>query len=797
MFVERTGNHEKFTIDYLDRYADIRRSQLDEVMNDLFEDTKKHYKADDLFGKDDALQISFATFRRIVQKLQKFNLAATSDDVKGIAFEKFLGQTFRGELGQFFTPRPIVDFMVELLDPKEGEVLCDPASGSGGFLIKFFEHVRSQIEEDVQNKKHAARKLIEREELDEDAEGERLNNVFAEMNAQLDIGRDDSRLWKVAHDCIFGTDAEPRAARTSKMNMIMHGDGHGGIHHHDGFVDVNGIFPDRFNIVLTNPPFGSKVGKDQKVGTTPETKVGVSPEIRRGYEARFGDTYKASYERMRVAEQSHTPILDLYDLGQKQDSVKSEILFLERCLKLLIPGGKLGIVVPDGVLNNPSLIEVRRYLENRAKLLAVVSIPDKTFRSAKTAVKASLLFLQRLSEEEQAAYETTREKKAKEEHARLGPTIDQYELALSVTWTQYRRAQEAKVTVADSEGIRRPVRRARDTRRRTAATTARALGQQEAIAAAEKLWGCALDAETFKQSRSLARVRLRELKTEIDENVFNAVRKKYDYPIFMAVAEHVGIRGSGKTDPENELPQVAAEWRAFLKNPTKITPDVSRQVFRMNWSELDRWDPTSFRPIEWKCSPELLRPIGKILRKRIEPVSEEIDFTDLTPITIHFDGSVEQRDTSDTDEYTMELFFAQPGDIVLSKIDLKNGAVGLVPEKLKNVAVTNHFVVYEPDAQQLYPPYLIRLIQATFFKDYLWRKKVGSEGRKEVKIELFESTLIPLPDVETQKKLVEQWVRLEKDKAEIEKRIEENRKTLDPELLAGTPAQRSTEAARG
>lgn len=90
-----------------------------------------------------------------------YNLSRTADDVKGIAFEKFLGKTFRGELGQFFTPRKIVDFMVELLDPEEGEIICDPCCGSGGFLIKAFEYVREKIESDIQKvKEHIKAELF-------------------------------------------------------------------------------------------------------------------------------------------------------------------------------------------------------------------------------------------------------------------------------------------------------------------------------------------------------------------------------------------------------------------------------------------------------------------------------------------------------------------------------------------------------------------------------------------------------------------------------------------------------------
>ena len=92
-------------------------------------------EADDLFTDTDRLEISEEIFRRIIGELERFDLPKTGVDVKGLAFERFRGSTFRGELGQFFTPRPVVDFMVSLLDSREGELICDPATGSGGFLI--------------------------------------------------------------------------------------------------------------------------------------------------------------------------------------------------------------------------------------------------------------------------------------------------------------------------------------------------------------------------------------------------------------------------------------------------------------------------------------------------------------------------------------------------------------------------------------------------------------------------------------------------------------------------------------
>ena len=123
-----------------------------------------------------------------------------------------------------------------------------PAAGSGGFLIRAFEHVRAKIAAEIQDEKDRKRTEIEALELDPDEEDARTDAAFAALNRELlpsdDLNRPAGRLaWR----CIFGCDAEPRAARTAKINMIMHGDGHGGIHYHDGLVDINGIFPVRVN----------------------------------------------------------------------------------------------------------------------------------------------------------------------------------------------------------------------------------------------------------------------------------------------------------------------------------------------------------------------------------------------------------------------------------------------------------------------------------------------------------------------------------------------------------------------
>jgi type I restriction enzyme M protein len=393
---KRRERNNLFTVEFLDS-----QRLTDDPLGDLFKRTKKIYKDDEIFEDEEEIRLRPATGREIVKLLERYNLSDTSEDIKGIAFERFLGRTFRGEIGQFFTPRTIVEFMIQMVEPKEGDIICDPASGSGGFLIRFFEIVRQQILADADAQYQATKVETERKKLSDVRKAEVLREKFAEIQGTLDPQKPGSRLWNLANRCIFGTDANDRMARTSKMNMIMHGDGHGGVHHHDGFLNVNGIFEGRFDIVLTNPPFGANVEPSDVVH---ESDVSVSAEVEKRYADDYGSTYREALARVRAAEGK--PIASLFDLPKgKKSKTKTEILFIERCLALLRPGGRLGIVLPEGIFNNPSLAYVREFCENRAFIRAVVSLPQETFYSSGASVKGSLLFLQKFTVEEQADFD--------------------------------------------------------------------------------------------------------------------------------------------------------------------------------------------------------------------------------------------------------------------------------------------------------------------------------------------------------------------------------------------------------
>ena len=170
------------------------------------------------------------------------------------------------------------------------------------------------------------------------------------------------RISRLSSSCIYGTDANPRMARTSKMNMIMHGDGHGGVHHHDGLINVNGIFENRFDVILTNPPFGARIEKDYKLS---ETDRFYDKDKLKEYQKRYGDDCIRQIKELNNAIDNGQKILDRFDLGKV--SGLTEVLFMERCLKLLKPGGRMGIVLPEGVLNNSNLQKVRDYFESEAR----------------------------------------------------------------------------------------------------------------------------------------------------------------------------------------------------------------------------------------------------------------------------------------------------------------------------------------------------------------------------------------------------------------------------------------------
>lgn len=494
-------------------YEEFTRPSLKEqgldipFMQILFNKTKAQFKDDHLFEELDTIKIRKNSFEQILTKLQAYNLSDTQDDVKGIAFEEFLGTTFRGELGQFFTPRTIVNFMTHILDPHEGEIICDPACGSGGFLIKAFEYVRNQIETDIKAAKTRLRMELEGsdyEELPEEEQvaiNERVQKMQDILNRELDTQVENSRMYRLSRNSIYGTDANPRMARTSKMNMIMHGDGHGGVYHHDGLLNVNGIFEERFDVILTNPPFGSRIDKDQRI--TEADRVTDEAAI-----ARNKLMYGAAYDEAMKQVDGHigTKLLSLYDTGSM--SCLTEVVFMERCLRLLKKGGRMGMVLPEGVLNTANLQKVREYFEGRAKIILICSIPQDVFNAAGATVKPSLVFFKRFTEEEEQQYAAYKQK------------------AFLECYEPYREEAE------------------------------RLKAEYQALVDADK--------GRSREAKALQR-QLQALADAAEEQAKPLVKSYFDYEIPIAKVDDAGITSTGAKSANNQLPALEKAYTAYRR----------------------------------------------------------------------------------------------------------------------------------------------------------------------------------------------------------------------------------------
>jgi type I restriction enzyme M protein len=495
-------------------------------MQRLFEDVKAEFLTDNIFDENEKIKLRERSFEQIVKELEIYNLTSTSADVKGIAFERFLGRTFRGELGQFFTPRVLVDFIVDLLDPKENELICDPCAGSGGFLIKTFESIKQTMDTYYIELKKSKQKEIFGQEL-ENIDDEELQKQYEEFVSIINAEQEE-KIRKLSHESIFGTDANPRMARVSKMNMIMHGDGHNGIHHNDGLLNVNGIFHNRFDVIVTNPPFGTNLDKkyplvenDSKY-TNPTiidnyaNKYSKELYVRAGYfdaydKEKHFEIVKDQYlkEMEQVTNNIDEPIRNLFKVGKDLGSGATEVLFVERCLDLLKPGGRMGIVLPEGVLNSSNLSNAREYFESRAKILLIVSMPQDIFISSGATVKTSLVFLKKFTDEEAKEYETIKKEVTKVIKAKYAKEIDSINEVIKLKGKEALNANEKKVKKAE----------------------------------------------------------LKELENKRDNEIKEMVKQKFNYEIPISEIKKAGITTTG-AETDNELPELLKIYTDYRKANT-------------------------------------------------------------------------------------------------------------------------------------------------------------------------------------------------------------------------------------
>ena len=338
----------------------------------IFNGVKLRYPQ--IFSDADAIELTPRSLARIVSELQKYSLLNTNIDIKGKAYEEIVGANLRGDRGEFFTPRNVMKMVVEMIDPQIDEKILDSSCGTGGFPVIAMTHVINQLE-----------KIFVEE----------FQTPRADWNVDI-LRQFQTQVSETAANNFFGFDLNPDLVKAAKMNMVMNNDGSGNIWQansllppHEwsadfkrGLAKIFNFSPENlrnansiglFDVIITNPPFGSKIPIDDE-------------HILRQFDLAHIWTFDEDNNSWLMTD-------------RLQASVPPEILFVERCTQFLRAGGRMGIVLPDSILGSPGLGYIREWLIRNHKILASIDLHADTFQPH-NGTQTSILILQKKSPEE-------------------------------------------------------------------------------------------------------------------------------------------------------------------------------------------------------------------------------------------------------------------------------------------------------------------------------------------------------------------------------------------------------------
>ena len=458
---------------------------------DLLKRIKKIYaigekEAPEVFK--DGISLSAQETLTIVKYFQRINLNKTDLDSKGKAFETFMGSYFRGDFGQYFTPRPIVKFIVDSVPINQTSRVLDTSCGSGGFLLYALDKVREQASEYY-------------DPIKEEKDHYKFWHDFAEKN-------------------LFGIEINDQIARTAKMNMIIHDDGHTNVIASDGLLKDTDLqnktknFEFKYNsfdFIVTNPPFGSSIKQTEKA---------YLHQYNLGKKEGDWLSVKALREKVR-------------------DSQSTEVLFIEQCYNFLNEGGYLAIVIPDGILTNSSMQYVRDNIEEMYRIVAVVSMPQTAFSATGAGVKSSVLFLRKHTKTQTEKIINQKDilkEKVKSDNKYI-ETIEKWEKDKKETIKKLETEAKKKNPKFSKKEINEFIK----------------------------------DDKTKIQNEYKDKINF--LKEELTEKYFVAKQLELDdYPIFMAIAEDIGYDATGRETRNNELIEIGKELSKFINhiNETEV-----------------------------------------------------------------------------------------------------------------------------------------------------------------------------------------------------------------------------------
>ena len=341
--------------------ASAARSRIDQL---FAQKVVKKYPTIFASAESQSLQLKANTVAFVVSQLQYYSLLRSPVDVKGKAYEEVVGSNLRGDRGEFFTPRNACRMAVDMINPQPGERVLDPACGTGGFLITAMNHALDLLE------------------MEEKAGWENAHEP-----TQFEVLELENRRRDYLSNHVFGLDLNPALVRAAKMNMVMNNDGSGGLWQANSLANPHSWSPDcadrvtlgSIDVVVTNPPFGANIVIDDE-------------DLLRQYDlAAMWDQDEDGVWAIRRDKNQHAVL---------QKSQPPEILFIERCVQLLREGsGRMAMVIPNGILNNPALGYVRQWLLENTQVLAVVDMARELFQP-RNDTQTSMVLVRRLGPDE-------------------------------------------------------------------------------------------------------------------------------------------------------------------------------------------------------------------------------------------------------------------------------------------------------------------------------------------------------------------------------------------------------------
>ncbi|MFU8546065.1 methylation-associated defense system DNA methyltransferase MAD2 [Acinetobacter junii] len=368
MYDERIGNRDReFWASPTEQFDDEGRKRIRARINPLFEKVKKAYP--EIFSGNEEITLSDRALAFMVSELAKYDFTRTEMDAKGAAYQEVVGDNLRGDRGQYFTPRGAIKLIVEMMAPQPHEKVLDPSCGTGGFLEQTLSYINKQLHEEEKVKL-----------------GAETTEEFISIQQQIK---------EFAENNLFGCDFDPFLCRASQMNVVMASNAMANIYHMNSLEyphgHLKGVDPAKktipvgdssgkdgsVDVILTNPPFGSDIPVTDK-------------QILEQYDLAY------VWERTENGGFRKTE--------RRKDAVSPEILFIERCVQWLKQGGRMGIVLPDGILGNPGDEYIRWWLMQECWVLGCVDLPVESFIvEANVNILTSLLFLKKKTDREKDA----------------------------------------------------------------------------------------------------------------------------------------------------------------------------------------------------------------------------------------------------------------------------------------------------------------------------------------------------------------------------------------------------------